>query len=82
MEFSISALTQEIKMLSHNLGAFTRLFKLSIQQGMNSGVGISAEETKISIVKCPIRQRIPKLDIVTVTADPSNANKDYVELEL
>ena len=82
LEFFLKLLTVEIKMLSEDLEAFTRLFKLSIRQGMNIVVDVPMEDTNVPMVKCQNTQKAPKPEHVNEVASPSATFKDYVELEL
>jgi len=52
LEICLKSLTEEIKMLAEDMRAFTRLFKLSSQRGMNIVIDIPAEDTN-----APVGQR-------------------------
>jgi len=82
MEFNFSALTQEVRILSHKLGVLINLLRLSIRQGTNVAMDIPVKETDTSKVKRPAPQRIPQPDFETTTASPSVTSKDYVILKL
>lgn len=62
MEFNFSALTQEVRILSHKLGVLINLLKLSIRQGTNVVVDVSMEETDTRKVKHPTPRRITLRD--------------------
>lgn len=82
MEFNVSALTQEVRILSQKLGVLINLLRLSIHQGTNVAVEVSAEVTDTSKVKRPTPERIPQLKFETATAGLSAPSKDYVILKL
>lgn len=82
LEIFLKLLTKEIKTLSEDLGTFTRLFKLSIQQDMNIGVDILVEDTNAPVGKHHNAQKAPKPEHVNAAAGPSATFKYYVELKL
>lgn len=82
MEFNISMLTQDVRILSHKLGTLIILLKLYMRPGTNIVVDVPAEETNTSTVKGTIPQRILKHDRETAMASPSATNQDFVILKL